>query len=1198
MSERSLLALQTWRRFATTYTVTVNGQHKTWAEYVSGSGYVDEERLLQPTVFPAFAKAFWDWDLQLNLAPEESGHEGKPDFTPADSVTHPFVFETKGTVEGTELKDHDEQIRRYLTDGYPRIKKVVLTNLVGARVFDRDDRGALRQRYEVNLRGLLAGPESVVASTTEAEKLAELLDEFHRQELTSADKLRRVRESPPWNPAVDVTGSEPILARLNRIVVVLTESVADQVGSGALTRPAVTSVAERHAVLGELRLLAARLGSTAEEVTIPHFLAADESTDLGKALRQYCSHVAYYAATRLMLVRVWEDLGLLEPMLYDGGFDRQMTRFDDVVGDVVGHSFNRAKTRYRSLFEHQNNYTWYSPDETTYADVIYELANTYLGAIRSDVLGQVYERMLERIDRKLLGVYYTPRDIIGLIWDLIGFSAVADQAEEAGREPRVLDIATGSGGFLVEAASRLRDRVGRQRADGAGTDMQDWLDSVTEGLNGVEYQRFSAYLAELNLLVQMGQVLAADPALRIPSLGILSADTLSLHEPDVLFEEGDEPELPDRILADSEDRRERASRIKAAASSDFLMDVACGNPPYIGEKLAAPLMASTRRDYPYWESYVGQHMDYLYWFLILGVSKLREGGRFGFITTEYWLRAEGAKPLRRYLAERCHIDRIVVFRDFRLFPDAPGQHSMIVTGTRVVPHDNAGAGDRPALPDHKPLMSIYEGGSDVGDRRARVLSAIRAGRTAAQVRTFTAQRSPNSLRQDTWGDLLLTRAELRQRARLTTGGQVTLKVSKGVETTVNGMSLKTEGLLSADALAAVGGPGTRAGIQLLTASEVRRLGSLNDQEKAAVRAVVNTKDVYPYAVVLPADPTSVLYLAKPDSVTASLSDEQVVGGTPFPAGMPALQRHLGRFRPVLEHKTTDRGERRPWWALHRPRADVVGDATGDGSGWAKYCLTTRWGGGGRLVVGLAPAFSSPASGLHVLRAVNDDVPAAYLSALYNSTLYQEIALSLPPGQLRQQDLQRIGLPHVAEGTVEMARIASSLADAAVRLVRVHGPRFPLLPDALRADGSLADVPADTWLPQEGPTSTWGRLAGLNWVTDLTAHRAGTTALGKVSTSRDALGLRVTVDVRGTSRPAFSLRLLDLDAEDAADALARRLRALAAGGGKVRDIPDVLLPVDPHRLVLDAGTDADALRHEVQGYQGLRRAVDTLLAEAL
>lgn len=1198
MSERALFALRKWRTFATTTQVTVAGQRKTWAQYIAGDGYVDEERLIQPLVFPAFAKALLDWDIGLNLAPEESGQEGKPDFTPADSLTHSFVFETKSTNKGVELAGDEDQVRRYLTDGAPRIKQVVLTNLVGARVFHRDQRGTVRLRYEVNLRGLLAGQETVVAATRTAERLADLIDDFSRKELTPAEKIRKVRNSPPWNPRVEVTGSDWILARLNQIVVLLTDNVSEQVRSGSLTQPAVTNAAERVAVLAEMRLLGNRLGAQTEGALLTDFLSADENSDIGKALRQYCSHVAYYAATRLLLVRVWEDLGLLETMLYNGGFNDQMTRFDNVISEVVGHSFNRAKARYRSLFDHQNNYTWYSPDEATYTDVIYALANTYLGAVESDVLGQVYEKMLERIDRKLLGVYYTPRDIISLIWDLIGFDAVADEAEAANREPRVLDIATGSGGFLVEAASRLRGRVAAQRAAGAGVDLQDWLDSVTEGLNGVEFQRFSAYLAELNLLVQMGQVLASEPRLRIPPLGILSADTLSLHDPDVLFEEGDEPELPDRILSDSEDRRERASRIKTAASSDFLMDVACGNPPYIGEKLAAPIMARTRRDYPYWESHVGQHMDYLYWFLILGVSKLREGGRFGFITTEYWLRAEGAKPLRRYLADRCHIDRVVLFRDFRLFPDAMGQHSMIVTGTRLAAHDLSLTDLRPRLAAHKPTVSIYEGGTVALDKRSRVLAVIRASRTAADVRTFQSQVSPNDLRESTWADLLLTRTQLRERARLASGQQVALKVTKGVETTVNGLTQKTEGLLSADELTAAGGTGSRAGIQLLTPSEVARLEPLNDRERASVRAVVNTKDIFPYAVVFPEDHTSVIYLAKPDGIEPTLSDEQVIAGTPFPDDMPTLQKHLSRFRPLLEQKTRDRGERRPWWSLHRPRADVLGDASGDGNGWAHYCLTTRWGGGGRLVVGLAPASSSPASGLHVIRPIGDVVPAAYLVALYNSTLYQEIATSLPPGQLRQEDLERIGLPHLDEHVGQIAALGASLATAVLRLVREHGPRFPGLADALRGNAALRDVPDDVWTPPEGPFNSWGKVPGLGWIRDISQHRAGTTALGDVRVEHDILGLRVVVSTRGTTRPAITVTLADPDANSAAQALASRLRATAGVAGKVRDVADVILPVDPDRLVSVFEADRQTLNREVGAYRRLREQVDTALTEAL
>ena len=257
----------------------------------------------------------------------------------------------------------------------------------------------------------------------------------------------------------------------------------------------------------------------------------------------------------------------------------------------------------------------------------------------------------------------------------MGSIQVADHAEDRGRTPRVLDIATGSGGFLVEAVARLRRRLEAQKAGGAAIDRQVWLNRVASSMNGIEIQYFSRYLAELNLLVQMGQVLAEDDQLRIAPIGVIAADTLSLHQPST---QGTLDVAPS-------DQPDRAAKLQDVVASDFALDVACGNPPYIGEKLAAPLLRRTRELYPYWQQFISEHQDYLYGFLIVGVSKLRAGGRFGFITTEYWLRAAGARPLRRYLANHCHVERVILFRDLRLFPDAPGQHSMVVTGTRVVP---------------------------------------------------------------------------------------------------------------------------------------------------------------------------------------------------------------------------------------------------------------------------------------------------------------------------------------------------------------------------------------------------------------------------------------------------------------------------------------------------------------------------------
>jgi len=1193
-----LEALRRWRAFAGDTSVTWAGRRRSWAAHIAGAGFVDEERLVQPVVFPEFARLLLGYEPGADLAAEETNSEGTPDFTPADSITHPFVFETKGTSNGVDLAGHDAQVARYLLQGRPRIRKVVLTNVVGVRVFELDDHDIVRERYRVNLRSLLGGPEQVVARTAEAVRLATFVDEFRHRTLSVNQRLQQVRNTREWNPLSEVTSSEWVLRRLDRVVRTLTMDVESQVSAGALTDLHITSAGERKALLEELRLIAARLGvDDSNAVPLEAFLEATPATLLGKARRQYCSHVAYYGATRLTLVRVWEDLGLLESMLHDGGFDHQMHRFDDVVADVVDFSFARARTRYRSLFDQRNGYSWYAPSHTAYVDTIYELANTYLGNVRSDVLGQVYERMLERIDRKLLGQYYTPRDIIGLIWDLVDLNKVAEETENVGREPRILDIATGSGGFLVEAAGRLRERLDIAQTSGAEIATQTWLDDVAEGLNGIEIQRFSAYLAELNLLVQLGQVASKDSSLKIPSLGILSADTLSFHEPDQVSPDWQHLPLPNDLVTDSEERRERALRLKAAESSNFRMDVSVGNPPYIGEKLAAPLLARTRAHYPYWNNFVGQHMDYLYWFLILGVSKLRQNGRFGFITTEYWLRSAGAAPLRKYLASRCHVERIVLFRDFRLFPDAKGQHSMIVVGTRMVPSDLV-CGVEEFTPG-RPRVSIYEGGTVAPVNRSAVLSAMRDAPRykRAGVRSFTSAVSPNTLRAATWADVILTADELARRRKLTEAPQLPLLVTKGVETTVNGVTSGSEGLLSQQDLTAVGGPGSRAGIQLLRRSEVERIGLMNDAERAVIRRVVNTKDVYPYAVVVPLDAAGVVYLPKPAAINEHWSDEQVVTGVPFPVGLPHLEAHMRPFRSLLEHKTRARAERRPWWTLHRPREDVLGDASADGSGWARYCLTARWGGGGHLVVGLAPPGTSPASGLHVLRPGKDDIPAAYLTALYNSTMYQEIAEALPPGQLRKEDLARLGLPDLAHRSADAISGALSLAAIVTELVTVHGPRWPLLQEILRANVALPELPLDYWTPAPGPAASWGPVAGLPWVQRLDLHRSKATRLGEVVVDHDLYGLRVTAAVRGQGGPAVTLHLPEPELA-AANALATAVGGLAAKGGTVQDVVSMRLPISPALMVSLAAEHVRSLRQLAGKYNSNRSDIDDALDQVL
>jgi hypothetical protein len=1184
-------AVRAWRRLANGVVVTWGGNQRTWAQHIAGNGYADEEQLVQPIAFRRFAEELLGFTMGVNLAPELLRDGVKPDFTPADAVTHPFVFETKSTNLGRDLAA-PEQVERYLRDGAPRIRRVVLTNLVGLRVFDLDATGP-RLILDVNLRGLIDGHEDTVSTTGDARRLAQFLDEYRRKVLTRDEKVLGIRQAPAWNPLFETTSPDWLSARLDAVVQVLSRDVADRIATGALEDPVALAPEERSQILDELRELEWRLASEerAARTSLGEYLAAPADSDPGLALRQYAAHVAYFAATRLMLVRIWEDLGLLEPHLYDGGFDTWMGRLDGVLADVVSQSYRQAMRRYPSLFDRRNNYTWFEPSPGAYVDVIYELANTYLGAIEADVLGTVYANLLERVDRKLLGQYYTPRDVVHAMWQLVNIDRLADLAERDAHSPLVIDIATGSGGFLVDAARRLRERFEGQIAAGANLSPSAWAARVAASLVGMEIQRFPAYLAEVNLLIQIAVLRTTGEPVRIPPLSILATDSLSTHNPEGLGLI--DPEPPAEHGANTVDlaRRQTYLNVKdPTREGAYWADVAIGNPPYVGEKKAAALLRRTRGAYPYWDRFVAPHLDYLYWFLILGVSKLRQGGRFAFITTEYWLRSEGGGPLREYLSQRCSIERILLFRELRLFPDAPGQHSMIIVGERVVPPDleeQTGL-PRPSLP----RVSIYRGPAN--GPRPEVIAALRDGRNAVQVETFQSRSSPNILGRGSWAEVTLTADQLARRARVAAmAGPLSLHMAEGMISGVDRLNARDERFLTAATLAALGGTGSRAGIFVLTSAELARMGTLSEAEVARVRPIINTADVYPYAALQDSAAASLLYMDAPERVAGT--PIEALHEAAFPAGYPRLQAHLTQFRSLLVEKVRSYGERRPWWSIHRPRREILANE-GLHERWGNYALTTRWGAGGRLLIGLAPRGTVPASGLH---AIWPDPPAtaAYVVGLVNSTYVQGLADGLAPGTVRQRDLVALRLPLLPEtAATQIATNALALADLVAAMITVDGSRFPSLPISVRENITLATPPLGAWLPEVGPETAWGLLPRLGWVTDI--ERAGPQAepIDSATVEHGIFGLAVVAQNRNR-RGVLRIRLASQDTE-LANALRDCVLGLAATRMTLRDIERIQAPVDPGALAIRLAADRAACMTRIEDYRRLRNEVDNLVAELL
>jgi hypothetical protein len=108
-------------------------------------------------------------------------------------------------------------------------------------------------------------------------------------------------------------------------------------------------------------------------------------------------------------------------------------------------------------------------------------------------------------------------------------------------------------------------------------------------------------------------------------------------------------------------------------------DIVIGNPPYVGEKGHKKGFDELKRggkNHFAQQFYLGK-MDLFYYFFHLGLNLLRINGTLSFITTNYYLTADGAFKLRKDFKERSKIIELINFNEHKIFASALGQHNLI-----------------------------------------------------------------------------------------------------------------------------------------------------------------------------------------------------------------------------------------------------------------------------------------------------------------------------------------------------------------------------------------------------------------------------------------------------------------------------------------------------------------------------------------
>ncbi|MDS3861327.1 N-6 DNA methylase [Thermosynechococcaceae cyanobacterium BACA0444] len=417
-----------------------------------------------------------------------------------------------------------------------------------------------------------------------------------------------------------------------------------------------------------------------------------QGVDEQQLKEEFARQTAYVYVTRLFMVRICEDKGLIDRKFSDGGFrywkEEVERRYLDLAQGVsmdylLEMSYRSAQSIYAHFFNSADLFNWYRINTNTLIKVLHILNRFNLQQIDSDIIGMVYGRYVEE-GKHEQGRYFTPKNVVEYILDSIGYKP--DNPEI--RDKTVLDLAGGSGSFLVHAARRLIDSY---RSPTTKKIPLEYLPSVIrqvkESLFCLDINPFACYLAETNLLIQVIDLLKQ--AKDANKLQECSIDRFNVYNTDSLLlprsQEIRTPLLnPVLDLELSTVSQIKTKTGKFAEGFDYVV----GNPPYV--RADEPGVDAYREQivtlgrfetlHKKWDLYIP--------FIELSARILTTNtGKIGIIISDAYKVASYAEKSREMLSSLLTITQVDFFEQVKLFADAD-VFNIIIIGQNRTPKTN------------------------------------------------------------------------------------------------------------------------------------------------------------------------------------------------------------------------------------------------------------------------------------------------------------------------------------------------------------------------------------------------------------------------------------------------------------------------------------------------------------------------------
>jgi len=410
----------------------------------------------------------------------------------------------------------------------------------------------------------------------------------------------------------------------------------------------------------------------------------------------FCKESIYVFLNRLLFIRICEDKGLLKKRISNGGIEQLRELLsenpddgtDDAYNQIVISTYSSASSIYSHLFEKGNPLVWYesASEELNRAlkIILWTLNQFNFSKIDRDILGRIYEQYLPKDERKRLGEFYTPDEIIDYILDSVDY-----EPSKVIEEKDLIDPACGSGGFLVRACRRLIGRYAVKFGKASpkeSIDMKKWndvlnrlspkecstiIDGIRNHIHGFDINPFAVHISEMNMLFQIidlyQKVRKSNPKFEFGRFKIFQTDSLELPGQTDLLEF---TSPTGQLLAKD------ISEINSLKNKKY--DYVVGNPPWLG---ILTIPKATLLQYKKYNTAKGKFDIYVL-FIELGIKLLSEKGKLGYITQNRFIKVGYAKALREFIRDNSHILQLANFGDLKLFEDAVNYPAIIILQTK------------------------------------------------------------------------------------------------------------------------------------------------------------------------------------------------------------------------------------------------------------------------------------------------------------------------------------------------------------------------------------------------------------------------------------------------------------------------------------------------------------------------------------